>query len=186
MDQHQAVTVRGYRATRAKGPDSEVRAGNQQDRGEPLRCLRHNYAVQVLAVPPDLGGGYEALFPVLARSVVGYGQTRQDAIDDLLEAARAFIEAVNETGQQLPATEAPRAWDEFSGKFNVRVPKLLHANLARLSDEQGVSLNSIVQTILMSGATSLEAGHEFGAIVEIVPEQLRGAARTARGTLVPR
>ena len=125
--------------------------------------ILNNYPVQVLALASDLGGGYEATFPLLARSVVGYGQTRQEAVDDLLESIPAFIEAINETGRNLPATEAPKSWDEFSGKFNVRVPKVLHAKLARLADEQGVSLNSIVQSTLMSGATALEAGHEFGA-----------------------
>jgi hypothetical protein len=72
----------------------------------------------------------------------------------------------------------PKPWDEFSGKFNVRVPKLLHAKLVRLADEQGVSLNALVQTILMSGATALESGREFGAVVE--PEAVPVASRPFR------
>jgi antitoxin HicB len=124
------------------------------------------YAMQVKPLTDEDGGGFEALFPQLARSIVGYGETQQEAVDDLLSAVPAFLQVMEESKQHLPAPEGPREWDEFSGKFNVRVPKMLHAKLVRLADEQGVSLNSLVQTILMSGATALEAGHEFGAIVE--------------------
>jgi antitoxin HicB len=129
----------------------------------------NNYAIQVKPLTKDFGGGFEALFPQLARGVVGYGATQQEAVKDLLEAVPDFLEAVEEMGQSLPAAETPKEWDEFSGKFNVRVPKMLHAKLVRLADEQGVSLNSLVQTILMSGATALEAGLEFGAVVEPEP-----------------
>jgi len=124
------------------------------------------YALQVKLLTEDEGGGFEALFPQLARSIVGYGETQQEAVDDLLSAVPAFLQVMEESQQHLPAAEGPKEWEEFSGKFNVRVPRMLHAKLVRLANEQGVSLNSLVQTILMSGATALEAGHEFGAIVE--------------------
>lgn len=121
--------------------------------------------MEVKPLTEDLGGGFEAFFPQLARGVVGYGATQQEAIAALFDAVPAFLEDVDETGHALPNPEASKEWDEFSGKFNVRMPKILHAKLARLSEKQGVSLNSLVQTILMSGATALEAGCEFGAIV---------------------
>lgn len=127
------------------------------------------FAMQVKPLLEEDGGGFEAHFPQLARSLVGYGETQQEAVNDLLSAVPAFLQVMEESKQSLPAPESPRAWDEFSGKFNVRVPRMLHAKLARLAEEQGVSLNSLVQTVLMSGATALEAGHEFGAIVETVP-----------------
>ncbi len=129
-----------------------------------------SYAIEVKPVAADLGGGFEALFPQFARGVVGYGETHQEATDDLLSALPGFLEAVAEMGQSLPAPVPPKAWDEFSGKFSVRVPKMLHAKLVRVADEQGVSLNSIVQTILMSGSTALESGHQFGALVDAEAE----------------
>ena len=33
---------------------------------------------------------------------------------------------------------------QFSGKFNVRVPKTLHANLAMEAEKEGVSLNQYI------------------------------------------
>ena len=48
------------------------------------------YALQVKLLNEDDGGGFEALFPQLARSIVGYGETQQEAVDDLLSAVPAF------------------------------------------------------------------------------------------------
>lgn len=122
------------------------------------------YAIHVDPVSEEYGEGFEALFPKLGRGVVGYGSTQSEAIEDLLDAAPGFLEALIETGQELPAPTPPREWDEFSGKFNVRVTKLLHAQLVRLAEAQSVSLNSLVQTILSSGATALATGNEFGVV----------------------
>jgi hypothetical protein len=65
--------------------------------------------VTVRPLSAELGGGYEALFPQLARSVVGYGTTRQDAINDLLEAVTGFLEAVEKMKIALPDPETGRA-----------------------------------------------------------------------------
>lgn len=121
------------------------------------------YAINVRPLPKEGGGGFEALFPELTRSVTGYGVTQDEAVKDLMEAVPTFLELMEETGQSLPAPGIPKEWDDFSGKFNVRVPRILHAKLVRLAEDQGVSLNSIVQTILSAGATAIESGHEFGA-----------------------
>lgn len=131
---------------------------------------RHNqavvtsYPVQVSALCEEEGGGFQALFPPLARSVVGYGATPQEAISDLYVVLPAFLKLMDKTEQTLPEAPAEKGWDDYSGKFNVRVAKMLHAQLADLAEEQNVSLNSLVQTILTSGATALTAGKQFGAL----------------------
>ena len=104
------------------------------------------------------------MFPPLVRSVVGYGQTPQEAIADLWVVVPAFLELMEETEQTLPQVALEKDWDEFSGKFNVRVAKALHAQLVEIAEDQGVSLNSLVQTLLSSGATALTAGKMFGAL----------------------
>lgn len=104
------------------------------------------------------------MFPPLARSVVGYGLTPQETITDLWIIVPTFLELMEETEQTLPEAPAEKEWDDFSGKFNVRVAKMLHAQLVELAEDQGVSLNSLVQTILASGATALTAGKLFGVV----------------------
>ena len=109
------------------------------------------YRVEVRSVTEELGGGYEALFPQLGRGVVGYGGSPSEALEDLSMALPVFLEGIETFGQKLPEPALSRDWENYSGKFNVRLPKLLHARLARLAEEQGVSLNSMVLTILASG-----------------------------------
>ena len=120
-----------------------------------------SYPIQVQPLPKRMGGGYEALFTPLSRGVVGYGKSPTDAVNQLVAAAPAFLEALDDLGRRLPLTDEQAESQRFSGKFNVRIPKALHATLARLASEQDVSLNSLVQALLISGATSLEAGHGF-------------------------
>jgi len=123
-----------------------------------------SYSIQVSALVEEEGGGFQALFPPLARSAVGYGATPQEAIDDLQKVAPLFLKMMDKTEQTLPEIAVEKEWDDFSGKFNVRVAKVLHAQLVELADDQGISLNSLVQSILTSGATALTAGKLFGAL----------------------
>lgn len=123
-----------------------------------------SYPIQVSALVEEEGGGFQALFPPLARSVVGYGETPQEAIADLEKVVPLFLKMMDKTEQTLPEVAAEKDWDDFSGKFNVRVAKMLHAQLVELAEDQGVSLNSLVQTVLTSGATALAAGKMFGVL----------------------
>ena len=123
-----------------------------------------SYPIQVSALPEEEGGGFQALFPPLVRSVVGYGATPQEAFADLQKIVPLFLKMMDKTEQTLPLVALEKYWDDFSGKFNVRVAKALHAQLVELAEEQGMSLNSLVQTLLSSGATALTAGKMFGAL----------------------
>ena len=48
------------------------------------------YAMQVRPLRTEEGGGFEALYPQLARSVVGYGATPQEAVSDLCDVISGF------------------------------------------------------------------------------------------------
>jgi hypothetical protein len=56
--------------------------------------------------------------------------------------------AIDETIDSLPDPPVSSQRREYSGKFNVRVPKSLHAALAREAEAEGVSLNQLVVTKL--------------------------------------
>jgi antitoxin HicB len=137
---------------------------NLTDRTEHNRKMIASYPIQVSALPEEEGSGFQALFPPLARSAVGYGPTIQEAVADLQKVVPLFLKMMDKTEQTLPEIVSEKDWDDFSGKFNVRVPKVLHAQLVELAEDQGISLNSLVQTILASGATALASGKPFGAL----------------------
>lgn len=127
------------------------------------------YPIQVSHLSDEDGGGFQALYPPLARSIVGYGETPAEAVTDLVGLIPSFLDFMAQTGQMVPDASVEKDWDEFSGKFNVRVPRVLHAQIVELAEAQGVSLNSLIQIVLASGATALAAGKMFGAVEHVAP-----------------
>ncbi len=69
------------------------------------------------------------------------GETIEEALGEIEEARRLWLESAYEDGMDIPL---PREQQEFSGKFNVRVPKSLHRQLNRLANKEGVSLNQYI------------------------------------------
>ena len=74
-----------------------------------------------------------------------YADTFEELGPMIEDAKRGWIEDALEHGDPVPE---PRTAEDFSGKFNLRVPKSLHRDLARTAEEEGVSLNQLVVTAL--------------------------------------
>ncbi|MEX3744629.1 MULTISPECIES: type II toxin-antitoxin system HicB family antitoxin [Lysinibacillus] len=66
--------------------------------------------------------------------------TIEEAYKDLEMILKDHIEIRLEHGDSIPEPVD----HEYSGKFNVRVPKTLHKQLAQEAEEEGVSLNQYV------------------------------------------
>lgn len=47
--------------------------------------------------------------------------------------------------------------ERYSGKFTVRVPPYLHERLVRAAEDQGVSLNTLIQTSMAEAVERLAA-----------------------------
>jgi HicB family len=76
------------------------------------------------------GGPFTRLFPSIKDRAAFAATEASRAIDELIDA--------------LPEPRVRLQRREYSGKFNVRVPKSLHAALAWEADAEGVSLNQLV------------------------------------------
>lgn len=120
------------------------------------------YTVKIIELGPEDGGGYKATFDELGLSATGYGETRGEAMEALQESAVVLAESMAEDGEGLPEPAVEPEWQDYSGRVTLRLPKALHALLDRLADEQDVSLNSLMASMLQSGATALAAGVPFG------------------------
>lgn len=66
------------------------------------------------------------------------GETLEDLYRNLNEAMEGYIETKLECGFPVPE---PKDIEEYSGKFNLRLPKSLHRRLAIEASQEGVSLN---------------------------------------------
>lgn len=121
--------------------------------------LALDYPFQAIADPE---GGYTILFPDLPGCL--------SVADDLAEipamaadAKRVWMESEYERGAEIPLPSQP---EEYSGKFNLRLPKSLHRRLAEAAARDEVSLNQYVVGLLtegITGASMLASLHELAA-----------------------
>ena len=72
------------------------------------------------------------------------GNTEKEALEMLSDAKKAWIETAITRKLSIPEP----VLDEYSGKFNVRVPKFLHRKLAYKAKQENVSLNTLITTTL--------------------------------------
>jgi len=75
------------------------------------------------------------------------GDSIEEAAAQVRDAMAGWISIALEDGVEIPE---PRDPDSFSGRFLLRIPRSLHAELARRAEEEGVSLNQYVATTLAS------------------------------------
>ena len=98
----------------------------------------------------DEDEGYVAV----ARDLPGcsaFGSTQAEAIAEAQDAIVSWIDAARSAGNYVPEPSRPAEREDYSGKVLVRMPKALHARLARDSQNEGVSLNHYIVYILSSG-----------------------------------
>src|SRR3984893_4990519 len=101
----------------------------------------------------DEDGGFIATAPDLPGSSA-FGETESEALAELHDAIDAWIEAAGAAGNPIPEPSRPSEDVQPSGKLLVRMPRSLHAALARGAKRENVSLNHYVVFLLTSTMTS--------------------------------
>jgi antitoxin HicB len=103
------------------------------------------YAIELVQDTDDVGRrGWVAEIEELP-GCISQGATPEEAITNVRDAMLGWISVALEDGRNIPQ---PRALGTYSGKFIVRVPSSLHADLVRTAAREGVSLNQLVATTL--------------------------------------
>lgn len=95
-----------------------------------------------IIIEPNEEGGFYARIPDMPSIFTG-GVTEIEALKNAKIAIKEYLEICKKDKLPIPQSK--------SGKFNVRVPKDLHRDLARKAAEQGVSLNQLVVYLLGRG-----------------------------------
>lgn len=97
--------------------------------------LPYNYIIQPVN---DESGFYFYARVLELDGCQSTGETFEEAYENLREAMEGWIETKLENGFEVPL---PVGYDDFSGKFIVRIPKSLHYKLSVEAEQEGVSLN---------------------------------------------
>jgi antitoxin HicB len=122
------------------------------------------------------------------RGCMSAGDTAEEAVTMIQEAMAGWLEVALEEGLAIPE---PRAEEDYSGKFVVRVPRSLHRQLVQAAANDGISLNQYINVALAQAVTRpLPTGRVAGSmpgdaapdllpVQQYVPgEQWTGAAST--------
>lgn len=132
--------------------------------------LGMEYPFNVIADPDT--GGYVIAFPDLPGCL-----TQIDTLDELptmVEEVRTlWIETEYELGEDIPLPSYP---EEYSGRFNVRIPRSLHRILAESAERDGVSLNQYVVSLLAQGDAVRQVERQLETRLDDMSRQLGGLA----------
>ncbi len=103
-----------------------------------------DYPFTIRHLSQQEGGGFLIEFPDLP-GCMSDGESIEDAIENGKDAIRCWIEAAKASHRKIPEPGEPEG---YSGKWVQRVPKSLHARLVSLAEFEGVSLNTLVTTMI--------------------------------------
>jgi antitoxin HicB len=113
--------------------------------------LSLKYPVSIEEAPE---GGYFIQIKDLP-GCLSQGETVEEALEMIEEARRLWLESMYEDGNEIPLPGADEK--QYSGKFNVRIPKSLHRKLDELAEQEGVSLNHYLVSTLSRAVGQGEA-----------------------------
>ncbi|MES2218839.1 MAG: type II toxin-antitoxin system HicB family antitoxin [Pseudomonadota bacterium] len=106
--------------------------------------MKTKYPFNIRQLSNEEGGGYFIEFPDLP-GCMSDGETIDEAITNGQDAVDAWIETAKEINRAIPN---PGELESQSGKWVQRVPKSIHLRLVNKAKEEGVSLNTLVITML--------------------------------------
>lgn len=112
--------------------------------------LSLNHEIKIRKLTEEEGGGWLAEITTLP-GCKSDGETPEEAIVNLADAKRCWIEAGLELGRSIPEPIT----DAYSGQLRVRMPKSLHRALSEKAKEENVSLNQYINYQLARGVGHL-------------------------------
>jgi len=103
------------------------------------------YPFEIHPLSREEGGGYAIIFPDLP-GCRSDGATPVEAIENGRDALASWLEVAREFGDKIPSP-----FSAASGRFVQRVPRSLHAQLTAQAKAEGVSLNTLVVSLVSQG-----------------------------------
>lgn len=109
--------------------------------------LKLSYEIKVRQLGEEEGGGWFAEIPLLP-GCMSDGDTIEEAVTNLYDAKKAWIETALALGRPVPE---PSQEESYSGQLRVRMPKSLHKALSEKAKQENVSLNQLIVYHLARG-----------------------------------
>jgi antitoxin HicB len=103
------------------------------------------YPFEIRPLSKEEGGGYGITFPDVP-GCWSDGATPEEAIANGRDALQAWLLVAREFGDEMP-----KPFTAVSGRFVQRLPRSLHAQLIARAKAEGVSLNTLVVSLVAQG-----------------------------------
>jgi len=100
---------------------------------------------EIRPLTAEEGGGYLVEFPEYPGCIAD-GESPEEALREGRDSLISYLRTLEELGRPVP-----NSGDVYGGQWRQRVPKSLHAALARRAQQEGVSLNMLVTALLAEG-----------------------------------
>lgn len=100
------------------------------------------------------------------KGCVGQGDTPEEAIEELSKNECEWLETAKENGIRIPECSL-ESENEYSGKFTVRISKVLHKQLAKQAELNSISLNSYVEEAIAAKVYNLQE-HQLNRLIALV------------------
>ena len=110
-----------------------------------MKNTQVTYPFEILPLSKAEGGGYAITFPDLA-GCRSDGATPEKAIENGRLALADWLAVATEFSDPVPAP-----YSSVSGRFVQRVPRSLHRQLVDEAKSEGVSLNTLVVSLVAEG-----------------------------------
>ena len=118
------------------------------------------YTIELLPEQPE---GWVARVKELPGCITS-ADTPEEALAEIQELKQEWLQNAIEDHFEIPE---PREEEEYSGKFNLRVPKTLHRKLVEKANEEGVSLNTLCISLLserLAQSKHIEMARDFSLL----------------------
>lgn len=129
------------------------------------------YPFEIRPLSKDEGGGYSVSFPDIP-GCWSDGATPEEAIENGRDALQSWLVVAQEFGDKVP-----KPFSAVSGRFVQRVPRSLHAQLIEHAKAEGVSLNTLVVSLVSEGIGRRQTHTERRRLTE---RSTRARAKSAR------
>ncbi len=111
--------------------------------------MKSGFRYRILVEWDERDGVYVARVPAI-RACSAHGDSPALAARNAQEAALAMLAVLREDGDPAPPPDAAAS---YSGNIRLRLPATLHRRLGELAGAEGVSLNTLMVSLLSQGLT---------------------------------
>jgi antitoxin HicB len=109
--------------------------------------MKEPFKYRIVTEWSDEDQAFVARVPVLP-GCAAHGATAEKATHEAERAAALMLEVMHEDGRSLPPEDASA---DYSGQLRLRLPKSLHERVSQLATAEGVSLNTLLLSLIAEG-----------------------------------